>query len=66
MFGIGFVQGGGCIACFRVCCALQSVLQQNCICAAESMDVSFRSVDLQISGEKRKGSQVLVLEAQRA
>lgn len=32
----------------------------------ERTDVSFRSVDLQISAEERKGSKVRVLEAQRA
>lgn len=56
--GSGFVQRGGCAASFQ--------RSRGCICAAERADVPFRSVDLQISAEKRKGSQVLVLEAQRA
>lgn len=50
-------------------CVVQSVFQffsKGCICGVEHTDVSFRSVDRQISAEKRKGSQVLVLEAQWA
>lgn len=67
---MGFVQRGGCVACFSarsgVWCIFRVFCSKGCICAAERTDVSFASVDLQISAEKRKGSQVLVLEAQRA
>lgn len=66
---MGFVQGGGCVACCSarssVLCSSEHFCSKSCICATECTDVSF-SVDLQISAAKRKGSQVLVLEAQRA